>query len=204
MNSKLISYAMDFASFLVQNMKDTSTLQTIILYGSVAREEATTTSDIDLFIDVPREQKNTEQSIQKILEQYLSSAKNLNYWKPLGIHNEIKLTIGELKKWKELQPSIASNGITLYGKYKSESITGKHTTFFIWENVQPNTKRVLFNKKLYGYTKNKKHYTGLLEQFHGQRLGKGCITVPIEHANTIHQHFKKNRVSVIIKKTIEY
>jgi len=50
MKSKLIAYAMDFASFLIQKIKNIDNINNIILFGSVAREEADKTSDIDIFI----------------------------------------------------------------------------------------------------------------------------------------------------------
>jgi len=60
MKSKLIAYAMDFASFLIQKIKNIDNINNIILFGSVAREEADKTSDIDIFIDVVKENAELE------------------------------------------------------------------------------------------------------------------------------------------------
>ncbi|MBS3151572.1 nucleotidyltransferase domain-containing protein, partial [Candidatus Woesearchaeota archaeon] len=108
MKISLISYSMDFASFLIQKIKNKDLIKNIILFGSVSREESEEESDIDLFIDVNKENSNLEKEIMQILEQFLDSMKYKNYWKLLGIKNknEIKLTIGILDKWKELKPSI--------------------------------------------------------------------------------------------------
>jgi len=122
----------------------------------------------------------------------------------LGIENEIKLTIGKLGKWTELKPAIISNGMILYGKFKPDVKDGLHVVCFIWENIKPNSKRVLFNKQLLGYKQNKKFYQGLIQKYNGKKLGKGCIAVPLEHSNILHKLFKKYRIPVKIKKVLEY
>ena len=48
---KLLGYAMDFASFLIQNLKNTDKINSIIIFGSVARNDEDKESDIDLFIN---------------------------------------------------------------------------------------------------------------------------------------------------------
>lgn len=195
---------MDFASFLIQKTKERSNIKNIILFGSVAREEASESSDVDIFIDVVKESQKLELELNKCLNNFLDSAKYRNYWKMLGIVNEVKLKIGKLERWKELRPSIIANGITLYGKFKPEVKEGKHKTLFIWENVKPNSKRVLFNKQMLGYKQGNKFYNGLIQKYQGERLGKGCIIVPLEHSLIFHKLFKKYRISVKIKKILDY
>lgn len=204
MKSELISYAIDFVSFFMQKIKERSEIKQIILFGSVAREEANVKSDVDIFIDVIKETKSLEEQVKKILNNFRESAKYKNYWKPLGIENEIKPIIGKLENWKDLQSSIAANGIILYSKFKLEIKEGKHKTFFIWENVAPNNKRVLFNKQLLGYKQKGKFYQGLLQKYEGQKMGKGCILVPLEYSTQFHNLFKKYKITAKIKKVIEY
>lgn len=203
MKLNLISYVMDFASFLIQKIKDKNRINNIILFGSVSRGEEEETSDIDIFIDVNKGNSKLEKEINQILDNFLDSTKYKNYWKLLGIKNEIKLTIGKLNNWKELKPSMVSNGITLYGKFKSD-VNGKHRTLFVWENIKPNSKRVLFNKQIFGYKYGKKFYPGLLQKYEGERLGKGCILVDLEHYIIFHKLFKKYKIPVRIKKILEY
>ncbi|MBN1156623.1 nucleotidyltransferase domain-containing protein [Candidatus Woesearchaeota archaeon] len=204
MKSKLIPYAMDFASFLIQKIEQRDLIRNIILFGSAAREESSETSDIDLFVDIVKRNTRTEQSIRKCLEDFLASTKHKNYWKLLGIENEIKLTIGNLDEWKELKPSIIANGLVIYGKFKTDVRSGKHRAFFIWENIKPNSKRVLFNKQLLGYRQNGRFYDGLMQKLNGERLGKGCLLVPLESSIAFHKLFKKYNIAVKIKKVIEY
>ncbi len=204
MKSKLIAYAMDFASFLVQKTKFNDQIKNIILFGSVSRGEASVESDVDIFIDIIEENKKSEEDIKKCMEDFLRSAKYNHYWKMLDVKNEIKLTIGILNEWKQLQSSIIANGITLYSKFKTTVKEGSYKTLFVWENIKPESKRVLFKKQLLGYNQNMHFYNGLLQKYNGERLGKGCIIVPLEHSNIFHDFFKKNKITVKIKKFLEY
>ena len=204
MKSKLIAYSMDFSSFLLQKTKFQEKIRNIILFGSVSRGDEEKDSDIDIFVDVINERKELEEDIKKCLENFFNSGKYLSYWKLLDIKNEIILTIGDLHKWKHIHPSIVSNGITLYGKFKLEIKGGNHKTLFVWENIKPNSKRVLFNKQLFGYIANKKFYRGLLQEYQGERLGKGCIIIPLEHAHLFQKFFRERNITVKIKKLVEY
>lgn len=200
----LLAYALDFVSFLMQKTTQKAEIKQIILYGSVARGEAGKDSDIDLFIDAAKLSSALEKEIQEKKSSFLKSAKFKNYWLLLGITNELRVVVGELGKWKELHPSLIANGLVLYGKYLPAVNEGKHLTFFIWENVKPNSRRVLFNKQLFGFIQNGKHYGGLLQKYAGERLGKGCISVTLEYSEPFLKLFRRNHISVRIKKVMEY
>ena len=204
MNNNLIAYAIDFTSFLMQKISEKDKIKKIILFGSVAREEATKESDIDIFIDIKKDDKKIEEEINSILNNYKNSVKYKKYWELIGIKNEIKFTIGDIKKWDELKPSLISNGIVLYGKFEPDVKEGKHKAFFFWENIKPNSKRVLFNKYIFGYKQNKKRYPGLLDKHNGERMGKGGIIVPADSANIFLSLFRKLKITVKIKKVLEY
>lgn len=204
MASNITPYAVDFVSFLLQKVKKKEVIKQIILFGSVARDDADATSDVDIFIDVVEENTAFEKNCITIVSSFYTSTKYTHYWKLLGITNEIKLHIGILEKWTELKSSIIAEGIVLFGKFMPEIKEGKHIVFFIWENITPNSIRVLFNKQLFGYKQNKKHYSGLLEKYNGERMGKGSIVIPLEHSAIIHHHFKKYKIAVKIKKVLEY
>ncbi len=204
MNYDLIAYAMDFASFLVQKIATGEKIKNIILFGSVARGEAGKESDVDIFIDIAKRGATLESSIKSSADAFKLSGMYKNYWKPLGIENDLHLVIGELDQWKELKPSVASNGILLYGKFKPELKEGAHRVFFIWENIKPNARRVSFNKKLFGHRQGGKFYKGLLQELKGERAGKGCIAVPLENAASFQQLFKAYKISVKVHKVLEY
>ncbi|MDP3640436.1 MAG: nucleotidyltransferase domain-containing protein [Nanoarchaeota archaeon] len=187
----------------MQKTKNREKIKNLILFGSVAREEAGKDSDVDIFVDVVGNQA-VEREISQCLDDFRLSVKYKSYWQMLDVKNEIRLTIGELKKWKELQPSLIANGILLYGKFQPRVKEGKHRAFFIWENIKPNAVRVLLNKQLFGYKQKGKLYLGLLQKYGGEKLGKGCIVVPLEHATLFLKLFRRYNASVKIKKVLEY
>ena len=204
MKEKLIAYALDFVSFLVQETKHRQNIKNIILFGSVSREEADKKSDVDLFIDLIKAEPKVENEFEKIRDDFMASVKVKRYWSLLGITNEVSLTVGKLEEWTELHPSLIANGIICYGKYKPEIKQGTHLSFFMWENIKPNSKRVLFNKQMFGYKFKGKAYSGLLQKVNGQRLGKGCISVPLESATPCLKLFRQHKITVKIKKVLEY
>ena len=204
MEFKLVSYAMDFASFLIEEIKDKEKIRNIILFGSVSRGDNDNNSDIDIFIDIVREDKKIEKEISRILMKFKDSVKFKNYWKLLGVENETKIMVGNLDNWKGLKSSIIANGILFYGKFKPFVEEGKHLVLFVWENIKPNSKRVLFNKQMFGYKQKGKFYEGLIGKYGAERFGKGCIIAPLEQSNIFHSLFKKYRIGVKIKKVLEY
>lgn len=200
MNSKLVAYAGDFTSFLIQKVKDLSVIKNVILFGSIARGTESKNSDIDVFVDM-RGGKNIEKEISQITKEFYNSVKYKNYWKLLGIENEIKVISSVLEEWKDLKESIVSNGITLYGKFKAEG-EGEHKVLLSWENVKPNSKRVLFNKQMLGYRQNGKFYQGLMQKYGGEKWGKGNIIVPLDNSQIFLELFKRHKITVKIKRIV--
>ncbi len=200
MNSnKLIAFAEDCVSFLIERA-DLTKIKNIILFGSVARKEASKDSDIDIFIDTVFDIKK---DILKLRDDFYDSAKYKSYWELFGIKNEIKLTIGDLDKW-DLKPSIIANGIVLYGSYKEMPKNAEHKVLFVWENIKPESARVMFNKKIFGYKHAKKFYKGFLQNYGGNKIGKGCVLVPLQYSIEFRKILKKYKISAKIKNIIEY
>ncbi|MBU0930050.1 MAG: nucleotidyltransferase domain-containing protein [Nanoarchaeota archaeon] len=194
MNYKLISYGLDFTSFLLQNLgEENRKIKQIILFGSVARGEASENSDIDIFIDVLDEK--LAEKIEKIEERFYDSIKVKKYWTLLGIKNEINCSIGKLEEWKDLQQSILVDGITFFGKYMRKIKTKPYYLFIIGSKKNRN-KNMSIWRSLYGYTQkiNKKIYkkNGLVKEYNGEKLARGVFTIPIENSQKIVSFLKKN------------
>jgi len=201
-NKILLAYAIDFVSFLIERI-DINNIKKIILFGSVARDEASGGSDIDIFIDITGK-KSVETDIKRIQEEFLKSKRYQDYWLLKNIKNEIRLTIGKLDEWKELKISIISDGIVLYGKFEEMPEKAVHKTLLSWENIKPESKRVMLSKRLFGYKKDKKSYEGLIQKYDGERIGKGLIAVPSSNAKIFLKLFRDMNIAVKIKKIIEY
>jgi predicted nucleotidyltransferase len=192
MNKDIISYAEHFSSFLLQNASESAfrNIKEIILFGSVSRGEAAKASDVDIFVDVLKEDKNTEREVSTAVKRFYETEIFRKYWKLLGIENEIKCIVGKLEKWKDLEQSIVADGLILYGKYGGP-IKGKTSLLVYWGKVKPDSKRVFLSKKLYGYTYKKKEYMGILEGTESLKLSSNCLLVPLENSKPVLHVFKE-------------
>ena len=195
----LKEYSMYFAAYLMANLenKEKENIERIILFGSVAREEATKESDVDLFIESKKNTKKFKAKIKAIEERFYKS-REASLFKLKNIDNKFSIKIGRLEEWKELERSIASAGIILYGHYelrKTPSGT-KHFAIIYWNKIGKN--RGAFLNKLYGVKIKEKFYEGLLKKFSGKKLGKSCIMLPIEYKEDILKLIKEYKAEARI------
>ena len=200
---ELISYAMDFASFLVQNLKKTESIKNIILFGSAARGEASKKSDIDIFIDITGEEKKLEEEVKKIKDRFFGSVKFKKYWLLLNVKNDINIIVGKIDKWK-LKDSMLGNAVVLYQKYAPRLEEGKNMVVLSWGVIKQNSKRVMLNKKIFGYNYYGKFYKGLLEEYKGRKIGSNVIAVPAENLNLFVKLFHNFKVAVRIMRVFAY
>jgi len=187
-NSETLAYTSSFVSFLMRKLGERiKDIDRIIVYGSVAKGDAVKTSDVDIFIDTKNDLKK---EVNNIVDEFYKSREALLF-KAKGIENEINVKIGELKKWKELHRSIASTGITLWGRYETREkpIGSQHKIIFYWDKIDKN--RGAFLNKIYGFKSGEKRYPGLLEKTGGMKIGKSSIMVPIEYREEIIRLLKK-------------
>ncbi len=115
--NELIGYSIQFVSYIVYNLQTSlyKEIKEAILFGSVTRGEATSSSDIDIFFNTFTENKILFERIQQLTKKFYTT-EYYRIWKNLGINNEIKPIVGILDKWS-LKQSIIANGITLFSKY---------------------------------------------------------------------------------------
>jgi predicted nucleotidyltransferase len=202
---KLVAYAQDFVSFLTYNLPDDlfAGIHTILLFGSVARKEPTRESDIDLFIETGSRERDLEGAIEHILDRFYDSPKFTHYWKLLGIENPISCKVGAPSAWKDLYPSLIQDGIILYGKYRPQDIEGTPSMLLSWENVKPESKRVMLNRKLFGYVKSGKNYPGLVSRYNARRIAKGALLVPLEHRSIFEKLFQTFAIPLNVHSLLE-
>lgn len=193
----LMAYASYFVAYLLDNLKKKDDIERIVLFGSVAKEEATKESDIDIFVEVRKKTKRLEKEI-KGLEKKFYQSREATLFKSKGVDNKFSIKIGKLAEWKDLYRSIASNGIVLYGPYEAKELPSGVMHFFIvfWTKIGKN--RGAFLNKLYGFKIKDKHYDGLLSKFDGMKLGKSCVMMPMQYKEDIFRLLKEYKVKAKI------
>ena len=193
----LLSYAQDFASFLTFNLEGHlfEKIERIILYGPAARGAATKKSKVDLFIEARSHSAEMERAARKIMKTFFGSPKVAGYWKPLGIENPFRCMGGRALDWKDIYASIVREGVVLYEKFRPGIVKGRELILFSWENVKPESERVMLNRKLYGYKRNGKEHEGLLSHYNAKRVSKGSALVPAEHRDVFEKLFLSYRTT---------
>ena len=188
--NKLIANALDFVSYLLENNLK---IDTAILFGSIVSKEFDDESDIDIFL----ESDEKEENINSLLNEY-QKTKGEN-WKFKGITNQISLKVGKLKNWPELQRSIQSKGLLLYGNYKEipENIEN-YSIFVLSFGKIKRIKKVSLWRSLYGYKQKtrKKRYIkmGLIENLNGKKLERGVIAIPSENEKRFRDFLNQNKI----------
>ena len=150
------SYASYFVSYLLYELGDYSNIKNVILFGSVSTGNATSKSDVDIFIEVKKDNSNFKKNVENVLEKFYKSREALIF-KNKGIDNKINVLIGKLNDWKDLKKSIESTGIVLYGPFiASGSLKGKKYIIISWDKIGRN--RGAFLNKIYGFKVGEKKY----------------------------------------------
>lgn len=183
---------MDFVSYLIGHL---ASIDRIILFGSIARGDFNDESDIDLFIDT--KDKKLEKQVEKLGDDYSKTSKARS-WQLKGIQNTFSCIVGGLdrEEWKDLKRGMVNNGLILYDKYKATAEKIHQYTLFSFENIKPESVRVMANRVLFGFRVKGKKYPGLAEQYGLVKLGKGVLLVPIEHSLKIKYFFREKKITV--------
>jgi len=189
----LKQYASYLVAYLLNNLKSFDNIERVVLYGSVAKNEATKDSDVDLFIEVKEKTKKFEKELKEVTDNFYES-REASIFKAKGISNIISIKIGKLKEWKDLYKSIASTGIILYGPYEAKELPSgvEHFIIIFWDNIEKN--RGSFLNKIYGFKIKGKHYAGLLEKFGGKKIGKSSIMLPVQYKKDIFSLISDHKV----------
>ncbi len=176
---------------IVKGLCSIGDVKAIILYGSLARKEATSRSDIDLFI-LTTEKKTAREIEDKIISIEKETGK---------IIQPTIRTLKELEKTDSgLLQNIFQEGKILYLKEPADipsSLLLEQKPQLIYSfqlsNLSQNEK-ARFNNEFYGRKKGKYNYEGLLNAIAGKKLSAGCVLVPHNEKQKAEKFFKKFKV----------
>lgn len=176
---------------ITKDLSEIPDLRLVVLYGSYARGEVTSRSDIDLFILTTK--LNTQEEIQN---------------KVIGLESEVGRniqptirTISELQKTDSgLLQNIFKEGKVLYLREPAEIPSAallQQKPYIIYSfriSKLSQRDKVRFNRSLYEQKRKGYKYKGLLNELGGKKLSSGCVMVPNNQKEKIEKFFKKLNV----------
>jgi len=177
---------------ITKELSEIADVKVIILYGSFARGEYTSRSDIDLLILTTK--RETQREVQnKIIKLESEIDRNIQ---------PTVRTISELQKTDSgLLQNIFKEGKILYLKEPAEipsALLLQQKPYLIYSFKISNLSqkdKVRFNRTFYEQAKKGYKYNGLLNELAGKKISPGCVIVPISHKEKIEKFFKKFNVS---------
>ncbi len=195
MKNKMIGYALDFTSFLLESGIEP---KRVILFGSVVTGEFDRESDIDIFIDTDKSEEKKIRNILKIFEKTFGEK-----WELKGISNPLSLKVGDLDKWQSLKRSVQSYGILLYGKYGEFPENMKTYLLFRLDFGKiSRARKVSMWRRLYGYAQKigRKRYEkkGIIESVGGKKLEKSIVIIPLDKSQKFKEFLNRNRIGFIV------
>lgn len=166
-------------------------VKAVVLYGSFARDEATSRSDIDLLI-LTTEKKTSKEVEDKIIEIERQTGRNMQ---------PTIRTLEELQKTDTgLLQNIFQEGKVLYLREAADipsAILLQQKPFLVYTfqlNSLSQKEKARFNRQLYEQTRKGYRYRGLLQEIGGQKLSAGCVLVPHVEKQKIEKFFRKFKV----------
>lgn len=185
---------------IVRDLSKVTDVLGIILYGSFARGEATSRSDIDLLILV-----TDKKAAIKIENAIIKLEKDIDR----AIQPTIRVVSQLDKTDSGLIQNIFQEGKVLYLREPidvSSSLILEKKPYSIYtfriDNLSQN-KKAIFNNDLYHRTKGRYNYEGLLKQFGGEKLSSGCILVPHNKTQLLEKFFRKFKVKFAVFKILK-
>jgi len=166
-------------------------VKAVVLYGSFARGEYTSRSDIDLLI-LTTEKKTSEVVQDKVIQLEQETGRN--------IQPTIR-TLEELQKTDTgLLQNIFQEGKVLYLREAADipsAILLQQKPFLVYTfqlNSLTQKDKAKFNRQLYQQTRKGYKYKGLLQGLGGQKLSAGCVLVPHTEKQKIEKFFRQFKV----------
>jgi len=180
----LFKKAVEFTS----KIKGFEDILSIVLFGSVARGEATRESDIDIAIIYSKKDDTLIKKINSMAPEKFQL---------------LHLTMEELKDEPTIAGALSGEGIILYGrpvKVTVEDIELKSKMLIAYDTSKMSqNERNKLNRALFGgistYKKGEerkiKHYKGIMDEIPSQKIGKGVLLVDRRNAPELTNTLKR-------------
>ncbi|MBS3176763.1 nucleotidyltransferase domain-containing protein [Candidatus Woesearchaeota archaeon] len=193
----IISMAYDFLSVLFARI-DITKIRTVVLFGSVARNDFDRESDIDIFIDTTNKLDTQIRQVVKVFDGMQKKR-----WYPKGINLPLKVMCGNLDEHATLKEEIQEYGIVLYGSYVRQVTKDYFLVSYNLKKISRASKMKLL-RTFYGYSTKKEGVTyiqsGLLKEAHGLRIGTNVFIIPITAKKKVEETLKTLKVLYQIRK----
>ena len=178
----------------VEKAKNIQNLECIILFGSIARDEADKRSDIDLLLVFDEE--NPKSHIREIMSIVTT----------LKPHREIKPTVTNLTDLdEEFLQTVLREGEVLWGKIITASdkllLKSYRLVSYNISTLKPS-KKVKISRIIHGYQSKKTingklkqyKYPGLKDKYNVYLISKNTVLIPEEYAEIFLNELDKHRV----------
>ena len=164
--------------FLMNIVGKVSSIQTAVLYGSMARGDYDKRSDIDIMLVVDSEYK---EGLNTVISEVITE---------LQPHREIRTVVTDLHDYDEdYYQNVFREGKVLYGKIilSPEHLALKPYLIISYDlSGKPNTLQVKISKKVHGYTSKKVidgeekiyRYDGIEKKYNGKVISKSAVILP--------------------------
>lgn len=187
---KLVRQLESSLSEIVASIKTVNGVIGIILFGSVARGEADECSDIDLLVlfeDEDKMRRNEWEVTRRIAPNIFAQS--------------ICVCPSTLKRMNPVFiQSVFEEGIILYMRYPW--VLKSRLANAVWFLLVTYSLKGLSQKekqsvdyKLFGRVIGRHSYSGLVEKCGGKHLGRGCLLIPKENAETVLNFLDEHNVS---------
>ena len=140
--AQAIAYAQNALSFLFLDVRISSFIRAVYLYGSAVRGELTKESDIDIFVDCSPTHETEVQKHTTAAFVRFSQSHDHEKWKQMGFSYPLSVQAGEISQW-ELKSSIMAEGILLYSN-KAEATNAERHVLFVMK-LPKNKKMLIVN-----------------------------------------------------------
>ncbi len=167
---------------LTDKIKSFDEILSVVLFGSVARDEATSNLDIDVAVIYSQKKQDVIRKVNALADERFQI---------------VHLTLEELRDEPTMAGALSGEGILLHGKPVNICLDGedlKSKMIIAYDagdlprNIRSNLYRTLYGGSstyIQAGVKKKKYYPGIIESIPAQKLAKAVIMVDRHNAPEI-------------------